>query len=433
MGDKRSNDGEGEKKSSWLKTILGTLAGLLSGAVVMYLSPLLDKVVKPAKPVANFAVDPLGMTVSFHNRSSGGAAGWWDFGDGSALEPLAPNQDVVTHTYANPGTYVAKLTLHNLIGEESERTVNLQLDNGKSEKPTILDLQAVPISPGSFAPATFRLVSTAKGAKLCVWDFGDDQPLEFSRESPNRQDRLITFKKPGGYTVKLAAVNGEEAAEKTTIVYVDEPPTGTVTATLSVSDSGTRVDQVETTIPVTVAFPAHQSADVFRFDQKVPAQQGYEITGARWEPVSDVGARGLALKVAEDRLSVHLTGELVKQSGSLFNRNPSAPTLIVRTILTLERRAPEMRVPVPVATTLSVPGSVLIPLPPLPANWINPRRQMSLELRDGDKVIWHESQLPRGAIVRVGNRGCLLNATPLNNQVRLELTETKNGQPPSTN
>src|SRR5438128_1815112 len=84
------------------------LAGPMSGAFMMYLSPLLDKVVKPAKPVANFAVDHQGTTVMFHNRSAGGSEGWWDFGDGSPLEPVLAGQEAVSHTYANPGAYIAK-------------------------------------------------------------------------------------------------------------------------------------------------------------------------------------------------------------------------------------------------------------------------------------------------------------------------------------
>src|SRR5262245_35844903 len=99
------------KKAGRVKTILGTTAGLLSGAFMMYLSPLLDKVVKPAKPVANFAVEHEGLTVTFHNRSAGNGDGWWDFGDGSPLEPVSSKQDVITHTYRAPGAYTAKLTL----------------------------------------------------------------------------------------------------------------------------------------------------------------------------------------------------------------------------------------------------------------------------------------------------------------------------------
>src|SRR5262249_38813286 len=150
--------------------ILGTMAGLFSGAVVMYLTPLVDRVVKPTRPMANFAIEQNGLTVTFHNRSMGGTQGWRDFVDSSPLEPIAPQQDISTHTYANPGDYIARLILRNLIGEESDRTVTLHLESPHTEPPTILAIDAVPVSQGSFAPATFRVTTKAKNAQLYVWD-----------------------------------------------------------------------------------------------------------------------------------------------------------------------------------------------------------------------------------------------------------------------
>ena len=37
---------------------------------------------------------------------------------------------------------------------------------------------------------------------------GDDRPLEVETESPQHQERLVTFDKPGGYMIKVAAVRG---------------------------------------------------------------------------------------------------------------------------------------------------------------------------------------------------------------------------------
>jgi len=99
MADSTEKKEEAPKKlGGMFKAMLGTIAGLMSGAFMMYLSPLLDKVVKPSKPVANFAVDLKGLTVMFHNRSSTRSDGWWDFGDGAPLEPVTAEHDSVTHT-----------------------------------------------------------------------------------------------------------------------------------------------------------------------------------------------------------------------------------------------------------------------------------------------------------------------------------------------
>ncbi len=78
------------KIGGWLKAGITSVMGLCSGAVLMYVSPLVTNVVKPAKPLANFSQSVQGRTVTFQNRSSGASDGWWDFGDGSALERFPP-------------------------------------------------------------------------------------------------------------------------------------------------------------------------------------------------------------------------------------------------------------------------------------------------------------------------------------------------------
>ena len=119
-----SEEKETKAKKSWLRAALGAVAGLCSGAVIMYLTPLVDKVVKGDPPMANFDARPDGLNVTFHNLSGGSKSleGWWDFGDGSALTPLTPDKDV-QHTYPRPGSYTAKLTVRTLLGETNDRSV----------------------------------------------------------------------------------------------------------------------------------------------------------------------------------------------------------------------------------------------------------------------------------------------------------------------
>ena len=432
MSDKPLGEAVRGKLSTWLKTLIGTIAGLLGGAFMMYVSPLLDRVVKPSRPVANFAIDHEGRTVTLINHSSGGSEGWWDFGDGSPLEPLVFKQLSISHTYPAPGNYVAKLTLRNLLGEESERTVNVQLDRPQSDPPSITALDAAPVSAGSYAPATFRVTSKAKNAKLCIWDYSDDRNLEISAESPNDQDRFVVFKKAGGYMVKLAAVNGEQAVEKSAIVYVDEPPPGTIAAILNVSDQGTRVEKDEGPVTATATLPPRYSDNVYRFDRQINARPGFVITAARLEPISQQGARALEVKVAADGQSAHLTGELIQSTG-LFHHSDPPPNLAARVILSQERRLPDTRPAIPVTGTVAVPGSALLALPPLPANWVDSQRQLRLELRDGDRVVLQESQLPRGGTVTLPRGRFTVTATPLGNQVRVEISEEKPGLLPAAN
>jgi hypothetical protein len=364
------------------------------------------------------------LAVTFYNRSSGGSEGWLDFGDGTPLEPISPKQTTITHTYASAESYYAKLTWRNLFGDENERSVKVELESPPSEPPVITSLEATPISPGAYAPATFRVVGKTQKAKLCVWDFGDDRPLEFSTESPDSQDRLVTFTKAGGYQVKMAAVNGEQGTEKSTIIYVDEPPPGTVTAVINVADQGTRVEKEETPIPVSVSLPPHQKDDTCPFDRQVPAKQGFQIAAARLETVNEHGSRNVELKVDPDHQSVHLTGELVKQGG-LLHRNAAPPSLLVRVILTQQRQVVEKRPPVPVTGALSAPGVLLLSLPPVPPTWTDAQHLFTLELRDGDRVVWPAGQLPHAVPVTVQNKPFTLTAMPVGGQVRVELAAAK--------
>src|SRR5690348_6674048 len=135
----------GNKKSSWLKAIGGAIGGLLSGAIMMYASPLIDKFVKPAKPVANFKVDADGATATFHNISTGATEGWWDFGDGSALEPVVAGQELVIHTYPNIGEFTAKLSVRNLLGDQDDRTTTVKLSKEAAQVPTISTFEVVPV------------------------------------------------------------------------------------------------------------------------------------------------------------------------------------------------------------------------------------------------------------------------------------------------
>lgn len=60
-----------EKIKGWIKMAIGTAGGLLSGAIVMYVTPLVDKVVRPSKPLANFSHEKDGLKIRFQNLSSG--------------------------------------------------------------------------------------------------------------------------------------------------------------------------------------------------------------------------------------------------------------------------------------------------------------------------------------------------------------------------
>lgn len=433
MADSSTADNkEAPKKGGMFKAMIGTMAGLMSGAFMMYFSPLIEKVVKPAKPVANFAVDLKGLTVMFHNRSSSRSAGWWDFGDGSPLEPVSAEQESVTHTYLKPGTYTVKLCVRNLLNEESERTVTVNLEPANLEPPAIVSLDAVPVSANSFAPATFRLVSRTKNAALCVWELDNDRPLEFVTDPPADQDRLVTFTEPGGYVIKMAAVNGKQHQERSVIVNVEEPPVGMLTAVLNVSEQMTKVERSERPVTITEGYTG-ANGDKQPIKRAIPARQGYDIVEVRMEPTTSSVLRNMQVKVAPDRKSALLTGELLKPDGGLLPKGRPAQPTRIETRLVEEKRSPVVRPATPVTAALTVPGSTILSLPAMPCDCVNSQRQYRLELRDGSGIVWQESRLPQNAPITVQNRRCTLTATPIGDQVRIDLLEVRPGTRLSAN
>jgi PKD repeat protein len=408
------------KLSGLVKGIFGTATGIATGALVMYLSPLFDKVVRPSKPVANFQVQKEGFTVTLANRSAGAEEGWWDFGDGSALEPVTEEQPSIRHTYAGPGTYTARLKVKNFLGEESERVVAIVLESPTAAAPAILNLEAVPVSPVPYAPATFRVAGLASNTELCVWDYGDQRPLEITPEAADKQEKMVTFNKPGDYTIRLAAFNGSQVVEKRTTVRVAEPPRGMVTAILRVSEQATQVIRKETE-PVVVINDnrARSPGNVQQINRPIQAEPGFEIVAAQVVQPGK-GSKDLALTVAADRRSALLTGQYVK------DKNQPAASLVVKVKLIQELRRPVTRPPQPVTTLLTVPGAGVLPLPPVPPNWVNVQRQLRLEILDGDRnVLPPGPGLPPATVLTLQQRTCRLMATTQGDQVRINLVEAR--------
>jgi hypothetical protein len=439
----------GKKKSSWLKATGGAIGGLLSGAIMMYASPLIDKFVKPAKPVANFIVDTQGASATFHNISTGASEGWWDFGDGSALVPVVSGQESITHDYPNKGEFSAKLSVRNLLGDQDDRTTTVRISEKSSETPTISSLEVVPVSPDGYAPATFKVTTKVKGAQLCMLDCGDERPpIILNDEAQMNQEHLITFDKPGGYVVQMVAVNEKEFALKNDIAQVNVAPRNAITAVMTVTTLATRVEKLQKTLHFAQTFPAQGTDTSCKVDLKLPVEAGYEFShvqlASSGEPTLDCknkcqavinapstcrGAKNLQLQVSPDKRSLRLTGELVKET-SLAKLKSALPTLLVPVTVTQEKQSPASSSPIPVTASITtLPGLALLPLPPLPSDWVDAKRLIRLELKFNGQTIWQGSQLPlgRGAIVTVGKRKLLLTAVQAAEQVRLDLRDAPSG------
>lgn len=411
------------KLSGWIKAAITSVFGVLSGAALMYVTPLVNNVVKPAKPVPNFAQQTSSLTVTFSNRSTGGTQGWWDFGDGSALEPYEPAKDSITHTYAKPGTYNVKLSLQNLLGEESDRTVAVNLENSQTTAPSIDAFAVVPVNPNnSNAPATFKIVSQVKNAKVVAWDLGGNA---FKTETNPTTEKYITLQEPGYYNLRLVAFNGDQVAEKSQQVFVGMSDTNRPSATLKVVYDGVQVEQKSERQSIVLAWDPKHQGSTCPVSREVAAPPGWTIAEAKYDPPAADKLRNLKPEVSPDRTRLRVSGELLKPK-SLLSNKVAAPQCVVRVELTLARRSAPLSKSVDAVTfDLNTPGTTAMPLPPPPPGLEVQAKRINLEIKDGALTLWNSPGLPTAAQVAVKSRAMRVTATEQGNQLRIDVVEPK--------
>lgn len=410
--------------AGWIKALVTSVIGLASGAFLMYLTPLVNNAIKPAKPVANFAAKVGSLTVEFNNRSTGATQGWWDFGDGSALEPFDPKSETVKHVYTRPGTYSVKLSLQNLIGDENERIAAVTIDAETVAKPEIETFKLIPLSADDRAPATYRLVSKVKNATSAILCAGDNRPMEILNDAAT-QERYLTFDEMGVYTVRFAAVNNKHLVEKTETVYVSPGDSREPMAKLHVVYEAVRVERLPPRDwRVFCAWPADTQDNVVSFRKERLAEAGCTIVSA--ELISKEDKTGMArkvnLEIAPDKSKLIVTGELSKSNGVLAPKaGPQGWLAHVRVLL--ERRSPVQtfdRGEVVMAVNMNSP--IKIPMQPLGEGYEIVRKQVNLELWDGTRKVWEGSKGVTNAKVTLRNQACLLTALPQADSVVLQLS-----------
>lgn len=373
--------GEGKSRSGGkFRATAAALIGLSSGAAATYFTAFVDKVVKPTAPVANFAVTTDGLTVTCQNHGTGDS-GWWDFGDGTPLEPFSANAKPVSHTYGKPGNYAVKLTVRNFLSEENERTVPVDLTAAAPQTlpPTITGLTVEPIEPRATAPATFRIRGEVKNAEKIIWDLGDK--VEVSAE-PGPFDRLVVFDKPGKYPIQLIGHSGKTAVKQSAMVTVSPPTAGSLSTVIRVMDSGVRVERLTTHEVAAIPVPAKGAKT---FEKVVPARPGCTVVEAKLGAIQPATAvRNVRAEVAADRRSVRVSGEWVV-TGADVSRAVGGSDVMVPLLLTQDRSTVVNFPPETVAAPLDgwSPGSgPMLALPPQPRGITNLTRRIRVEIRE---------------------------------------------------
>jgi len=310
--------------------------------------------------------------------------------------------------------------LKNLIHEQNERAATVTLDGAVPDQqaPSIDALRIVPVG-GDFAPASFQVSSNVKNADMCVWILGERQ-IEFSPDMANgNQQRIVTFKQPGTHVVRLAAFNGKQSVEKTETVVVKKAPIGMVTATLAVTYEAVRIEQRSKNQTVAFQFPQKQAGDVATVTQQIAADQGFEISKADIvQPIKSPSIKSAKVQLdPAKRTSAQVICEIVKPA-----KGTVTPTSTVQVALTEERQSPPaVKTSEPVSVLMTMQGSTVIPLPPLPPGWKETKRHMNLTLQqDGKQVGLFDGAMPKNAMIQMP--GAVYNVTTVEQPTQLQIT-----------
>ena len=291
-----------------VKMAFGGAAGLLTGGIAVYSHALFDQVVKPTKPVADFAVTATqGLTVTLDSHATGDS-GWWDFGDGTHLEPFDPAKPTVAHTYPKPGTYSVKLVVRNLLLEEDARTVSADLTNPPNAlPPAVTGLKVESIRDQ--APATYRITGELRHADEVVWKLGDKAEHDTAQDGPF--ERYVTFDKPGQYPIVLTALSNTKKDPQVFVqqVSVAAPATATYEARLAITDlaGGT---ETKTRLEQVIAPVMGKAGLTPGINRVIRSSWGQRITEAHFDAarVPPV-VKNLRVEVAPDGQTARVTGE----------------------------------------------------------------------------------------------------------------------------
>ncbi|OBR40602.1 hypothetical protein A9200_15190, partial [Maribacter hydrothermalis] len=202
-------------------------------------------------PTAEFSASTLNgngpLLVNFNADASTDDVGIsqyvWKFGDGTTSSLKNPS-----HTYTDPGTYLAKLSVYDTGGLRDEKTIEITVLDSGNQSPVAI-VTANPTS--GTVPLNVAFTgsnSTDDGVLTYSWDFADGS-------TSNLADPTHTFTTSGVYNVTLTVTdtNNVTDTESITITVNDVPNQLPVAIVSANPTSGT--------VPLNVAFTGSNSTD----------------------------------------------------------------------------------------------------------------------------------------------------------------------------
>ena len=390
-------DAAPKKGFGLFKAAIGGGIGLATGVIGAYATAIVDMVAKPPQPVANFAVSADGLKVTCQNHASG-QTGWWDFGDGTPLEPFNADQKEVEHTYVKAGSYSIKLVVRNFLNAENDRSVPVDVAVASATAPgggpTIANLSVEPVGART-APATFRVRCELKNAQQTILDLGSGERPEVLTAS-GVIDKYVVYEHPGAFPLQLYAVSGAKLDKQWSRVDVKAAAAGTLSAVLRVSDSGTRAERKTTAVTVPVAVPAKPTGG---FERVVPAEPGFAVAEVKLGAVASKAVKNVKAEPTPDKKAVKVTGEWTGTADAT-NKAAGGSDPMLPLQLVQERTTAFTAPPQTVAAPLGFAGSffdsdkpqdwntavrtVSLQMPPAPAGAAGVQRKMTLELREAN-------------------------------------------------
>ncbi len=334
-----------EKKPSRIKgmfkVVVGSFLGLCTGAIMMYANAIFDKVVKPPKPVANFTIGGAeGLAVTFQNLASG-QSGWWDFGDGSPLEPFEADKSQVAHTYAKPGTYKVGLTVRNFLMDENDRSITVDVSapaaSPNTLPPAIKGFKVEALT-GTQAPATFRITGELENADEVIWKLGHKTEHLTAQTGPI--EKFVQLDQPGQQHIVLSAFSKARKEPQVMVQTVDiqAQKQAVYTATLTVSDSAERVDRIKLTEILPLQVRDKSNAATTGFLRTISASPNATIQEIALDKSAKAVIRRdtLKIEIAKDRRTATIAGTWTLAGDALF-REAGGSDVPLPLIVTEER------------------------------------------------------------------------------------------------
>jgi PKD repeat protein len=127
----------------------------------------------------------------------------WNFGDGSRPE----NDRTETHTYRNPGTYTARVTVTDREGASSSAELEITVTARRVNQAPSVTMTATPQTGAAPLEVLFSAVgSDPEGGPLSYrWSFGDDSDSRSGAEVTHR------YRQRGTHTARVTVTDSEGA------------------------------------------------------------------------------------------------------------------------------------------------------------------------------------------------------------------------------